>query len=273
MATEAPKRRWLSFSIRTLLLVVLVSCVACGWFAMLLQKARIQRESVEAIEQLGGEVLYDFQEDRLAKPRGPIWLRRLLGGHFFDRVVRVDFTNRGIPNDRVTDISFLSGMDKLRILYLDGTAVRDISLLADTKVLSFLSLNYTKVEDLSPLAHLQKLESISLDRTNVRDLSPVSSHRLKRVWLRGTKIRDISALTVDELISLDLYKTHIRDISSLSSANKLETLSLNWTNVNDVTPLIGLTRLRSLDIRRTKVTVDSARELQNALPDCKILGP
>ena len=273
MADKPRSRRLISFSVKTLLLLVTVSCIACGWVGVRLQKARVQRQSVAAIEELGGVVRYDYQEDSRDEPSGPEWLRNLLGRHFFDRVVAVDFSTPGAPNDRVTDISFLSEIYDLRILYLDGTAVRDISLLADKTELRFLSLGHTQVEDLSPLRSLRNLETISLDRTNVSDLSPLRGHKLIRVWLRGTKVSDISALALDRLVFLDLYKTNVSDISPLASAHQLETLSLNWTNVSDITPLMSLPKLKSLDIGRTRVTADSVLELENALPGCQIVAP
>lgn len=274
MTRKAGKRRWFSFSLKTLLLLAFVVCVASAWLGMRLDKARRQRESVAAVEQLGGRVLYEYQEDHWDKPSGPEWLRNVLGRHFFDRVVRVAFTNRGIPNDRVTNISFLSGLDHLRLLYLDGTAVRDISLLAEKKELWFLSIGGTQIEDLSPLANLRKLQTISLDRTNVSDLSPLRGHKLKRIWMRSTQVSDISVLAdMDGLVFLDLYKTLVSDISPLSSAYQLESLTLNWTKVSDITPLMKLKRLKSLDVRRTNVTSESVRELQEALPDCHIDGP
>jgi beta-lactamase regulating signal transducer with metallopeptidase domain len=243
------------------------------WLEERLAKARAQRDAVKAIERLGGQVRYDYQEDN-REPSGNPSLRKSLGSHFFDRVACVDFADYTDIRKDVQDISFLCELHELRMLYLDGTAVKDISLLADKKELWFLSLGHTQVRDLSPLAKLPKLETISLDRTDVSDLSPLRGHKLKRIWLRGTKVSNISPLAgMDSLVFLDLYKTPVSDISALSSAHRLETLSLNWTEVADIRPLENLKNLKSLDIRRTKVTLECARELQEALPDCIIDGP
>ena len=264
MAQSPRKRRWLSFSVKTLLLLVLVSGVAFGWLGMRLRKAGLQRESVTTIEQLGGQVRYEYQEDKWDKPSGPEWLRDLLGRHFFDRVVAVYFSTPGIPNDRVNDISFLSGMDHLRLLYLDRTAVRDISLLADKKELQVLSISNTQIEDLSPLASLPNLETISFNRTNVSDLSPLGKHKLKRAWMRGTNVSDISVLAgMESLVFLDLYKTKVSDISPLSSAKNLEELSLNWTEVADVTS--GDTDVGFFAMHPALMFVAMQQELKRAL--------
>jgi hypothetical protein len=274
VAESLRRHRWLSFSVKTLLLLVLVSSVAFAWMGMRLQKARRQREAVATIEQLGGQVRYEYQEDKWDQPSGPEWLRDLLGRHVFDRVVRVEFSTTGVPNDRVTDLSFLSGIDHLRLLYLDRTAVRDISMLADKKELRFLSISHTQIGDLSPLTNLHNLETINFSRTNVSDLSPLAKHRLKRVWMRGTEVSDISALAgMDSLILLDLYKTKVSDIAPLSTAKNLETLSLNWTEVADVEPLVGLKKLKSLDVGRTSITAESVVELMKVLPKCQLVRP
>ena len=52
--TSKPRRRWLQFSLRTMLVLMLVLGVAFGWFAYKVEQARAQREAVEAIEKLGG---------------------------------------------------------------------------------------------------------------------------------------------------------------------------------------------------------------------------
>jgi len=56
-----PKRHWNQFSLRTLLVFVLVLSVPLGWFAMTMQRARRQREAVEGIRELYGDVSYDCQ--------------------------------------------------------------------------------------------------------------------------------------------------------------------------------------------------------------------
>lgn len=102
-----PRRRWLQFSLRTAFVLLTIGCI---WLGILAERARQQREAVEAIEALGGSVTYDFQivgvpydgnpdpphtVNRIfrpdADPPGPIWLRRLIGDEFFQEVVAVTF--------------------------------------------------------------------------------------------------------------------------------------------------------------------------------------
>lgn len=273
MAGKVQKRRRLSFSLRAFFTIVLLFGVAFGWLGNRLQKAKRQRESVVAVEKLGGRVMYEYQEDNWDVPQGPEWLRNLLGRHFFDKAVRVEFTRSNGPNDDVADISCLSGMDHLRLLFLSGTSVEDISPLADKKELWFLDAGYTNVAELSPLASLPILTHVNLARTSVSDLSPLKGHKLKRIWLRGTNVSDISVLSgMDALVLVDLYQTQVVDVSPLSTATELESLEINFTQVSDITPLINMKKLQFLHVGQTNVAGESVQQLQNALPNCKIEG-
>lgn len=51
------KRRWLRYSIRTLLIVVTIFCVALGYWV---NRANRQRDVVKWVEENGGSVTYDF---------------------------------------------------------------------------------------------------------------------------------------------------------------------------------------------------------------------
>ncbi len=74
MTTEPPKRRWLQFRLRTLLIAVLVLSLPLSWFAWRMEKARKQREAVEVIRGTGGYTIYDAQ-----KPSVPPVLLKVLG--------------------------------------------------------------------------------------------------------------------------------------------------------------------------------------------------
>lgn len=90
------KRCWLQFSLRTLLLVVLLASAGMSWMVVKVQQARRQRQAVEAIRALGGFVTYDYAIDQAyghpvnAEAPGPGWLGSVLGADFFADVVRVN---------------------------------------------------------------------------------------------------------------------------------------------------------------------------------------
>jgi len=66
-----PKRRWCRFSLRTLLLVMLVFSVTVGWIGSRMKQAQENRDrvaavedAVAAIEKLGGRVTSEYKELR-----------------------------------------------------------------------------------------------------------------------------------------------------------------------------------------------------------------
>ena len=56
--TDPPKRkrRWFRFRLRSLLIFTLIVAIPCTWLGRRIERKRIERREVEAIQQLGGEV-------------------------------------------------------------------------------------------------------------------------------------------------------------------------------------------------------------------------
>lgn len=78
-------------------------------------------------------------------------------------------------NEKLTDLSPLSGLLQLRVLLCNSTQVSDLSPLSGLQHLQELSCNSTQVRDLSPLSGLLNLQRLSCNSTQVRDLSPLST--------------------------------------------------------------------------------------------------
>ena len=102
MDVKLAKRRRFRYSLRGLMLLILVLCIGLGVWA---EKARRQRSAVAAILSSGGDAAYDYemvngdyQADR--HPSEPKWLLRLSGIDFFHNVKYVLpqllFRGRGI---------------------------------------------------------------------------------------------------------------------------------------------------------------------------------
>jgi len=131
-AAPRPKRHWFQYSLRTLLLLMLLASIGMSWLAVKMQQARRQREAVEAIQKLGGQVWYDYEVQQSgnplpgAGPPGPAWLRNLLGEDILARVVYVSF----FRSSSVTDAGLerLKGLTQLQELYLGVTQVSDAGL-------------------------------------------------------------------------------------------------------------------------------------------------
>src|SRR5262245_18603147 len=121
MATPAqPRRRWLRFSLRTLLVAMTILCV---WLGLKVNAARRQREAVAAIAKSGAIIRYDYEMISVpgspntlgynpnAAPPGPAWLRGFLGEDFFCDVIGIFFPGSTITE---SDLSQLAKFPELK---------------------------------------------------------------------------------------------------------------------------------------------------------------
>jgi hypothetical protein len=172
------KRRWLRFTLRTLMLLAAVACCGFGWIAYELRPGLQQKAAVEAIQKSGGFVVYDYKEnsrqDVEPTPPGPAWLRKQLGEDFFAKVTVV-----GIRSSTFSDaeLAQLQCLTQLKELYLHGTQVTDAGL--------------------ARLQGFTQLKTLNLDRTQVTDAGLVHLYglsQLRTVYLYDTKATKRGAL-------------------------------------------------------------------------------
>jgi Leucine-rich repeat (LRR) protein len=207
--TLKPRRRWLQFSLRTVLTLTSLAAIGLGWVAYERQKGQKEREAVEAIQGLGGYVIEgEIQEFP------PALVRRFLRNDTCFRLV--DFYDTRISDDdlrhframrkvyglklmktKITDagLEHLAGLTELEYLDLQHTLVSHLGLkrLADLKALRTLDLSHTSVAKLEPLAELTQLEFLGLESTPVTDdelPQLVGLARLEKLTLRGTLVTD-----------------------------------------------------------------------------------
>ena len=92
-----PKRRWLQYSLRTLLALILVFSCGLGWFAREVQRARAQRKAAAAIEKSGGRVQW-------GPPSGGMIRTAVAGvGKLFGEDLSGDVTGVWFGGPQVTD--------------------------------------------------------------------------------------------------------------------------------------------------------------------------
>ncbi len=262
-----PRLRWYQYSLRSLLLFVVVCAIPCSWVAVRRERAWRQRQAVKAIETprasgLNGSVWYDYEIGPSgfpvpgAEPPYPRWMRRALGDDFFADVVEADAPcNFGCEH--------LENLPRLRRLVLRGKEFGDEDLqhLAGLKELRSLKLSRSSVGDagLQRLEKLTQLQELNLSATiNVTDAGLKSLGRLGRLRslnLGCTGITDAGLRhirTLRELERLDLAFTHVGDagLENLEGLANLQDLALECTRVTDagLEHLKGLSQLRALDL-------------------------
>ncbi len=235
-AAPKPKLRWFQYSLRSLLLVMLLACLGMSWVAVKRQKARRQKAAVAAILKLGGQVRYDYQLDAAGKPikaspPAATWWRELLGGDSFDRVVEV-WVNSDAPLEHVEQLPDLESL----ILWCSPKVTN---------------------AGLVHLRGLPKLRKLRFGITSVTDAG----------------LAHLSSL--HQLESLDMWYLHTTDagLEHLQGLTNLQELRLGSGQKTDagLVYLKGLTQLRKLELHGGQFTEEGMAQLQQALPNCKIV--
>jgi hypothetical protein len=231
-----PRRRYLRFSIRGLIVLVLVIGGALGW---LVRSARDQRGAVAAITAAGGSAQYNWEWRNGksypgAKSWVPDWLVDRIGIDYFGHVTNASFYGGTADADsRLTNVASLAQLERLS---LTGSPISDAGLahLSNLTNLSRLDIDYTPVTN-AGLVHLTGL------------------NRLSVLVLNGTHVTDTG-------------------LEHLKSLTHLAELNLAGTHVTDVglAHLKGLRILTTLNIAQTQVTDAGAQELKQALPNLTI---
>ncbi len=201
----------LRFSLRTLLVGILILGSALGWLGALFKRTHDQREAVRRIESLGGLVSYDYIADWLKtnsdgrnvrpSPPGNRLIRAIVGDDVYAHVAVVyfakpiseadlmvveellDVTHVGIGDGAISSkgLVHLAALGSLRSLGLDGTTVTaaDLCNSAIGARLEQLNIGGTTVVNatLTELAKLKNLETLQLVSAGITDdgLSSVAS--------------------------------------------------------------------------------------------------
>jgi hypothetical protein len=209
------RRRWYQFTLRTLLLFTLLCSIPFGWVGSRMEKARRQKKAVESLLALRGRVVYDCQLDgsgyfvENAEPRGPGWLRSLLGDDMFRSVVEA----------RVEDdagLRCLKELSSLTDLYA-GRFGGAVDLSSSVSFVFEWPADDAQVTDagLEELKALRNLRRLCLDWTQVTDAG----------------LCNLACLT--QLRELDLYRTRVTDagLEHLKGLSRLKKLNLLGTDV------------------------------------------
>jgi len=234
-ATPAPrKRRWFRFSLRFLLVLVVIVAVPLAWKV---NRVRNQRLVVVEVEALGGRITLAHESGvlsgRAAEAPGPKWLRKILGDSYFAEVIQIDVRQTAVSDEVLARFSTLTD---LKYLVLDANKVTDAGF-----------------EQIATLPHLAELALYSdqMTDTNLRHLQNAAG--LIDLCLSGEKITDAG----------------LRHIGKLT---QLRCLRLQASMVTDrgLVELYGMRNLCEMELGDTSVTPEGVERLRKALPKCQI---
>lgn len=276
--------RWFQFTIRTALVVMTVFAI---WLGLKTDRARRQREAVQAVEEREGHVAYEHEMvgDPFAavpadgrkgssepKPPGPARLRELLGREYFDTVVRVDLSRRSITDE---DLALLKNLPQLQELELTETSVSDAGIehLKDLVNLRRLVMADTAItsEALAHLRGLKDLDTLYIMRMNVADDGLVHLRdlaKLRHLSMNGTAVSDagLAHLSGLDLYSLGIAQTQVKGpgLKHLVGQKNLTLLAIEGNEIGEehLAHLAHLRNLRHLFIGLPEVSDQAILHLQ-----------
>ena len=165
-----PRRRFLRFSVRGMIVVVLL---IGGWLGWIVRSARIQREAVSAITTSGGSVKYDWEEmparsSAMRRPWAPEYFVNLVGVDYFGHVTTVGVS---LPTDET--FAQVGRLTQLETLIFEANDVSDAGWahLKGLKNLSSIGFGVSRFSD-GLLAHLNVFPGF-LTSVSAAILSPI----------------------------------------------------------------------------------------------------
>jgi internalin A len=178
----------------------------------------------------------------------------------------------------IKDISAISSLQNLRVLYLQRNIISDIVALKKLTKLEVLSLNGNRIASLSSLSALTNLKELYLRENSIVSITSLAKltklkvleigmnsivkidtvkyfKKLQQLSLDNNKISDLQALkSLTCLEALYLQRNSISSLTPLSALNSLKILSLNGNKISDLKPLAKLTSLEKLYLKENRIT-------------------
>jgi hypothetical protein len=261
-------RRFLRFSLRGLLLLVLLVSVWLGWQV---NRAHKQRRAIAKIQELGGSVIFDYQviESRYHEsalhwnpknePAAAPWLRDLVGEEYFREVIAVDLDETPTRDE---DLWILDDLPRVEFLWLGKTQVTDHALeriayaLPELKGLGCFEAKLSD-QGLAPLGVLRNLHQLNLWNVpigddGIRHLAPLA--KMRQLTLDGTLVSDKGLVHLANMHEID------------------EWLGLYGTQVTDdgLKHLAHMKKARNINLLKSRVSGKGGTWLSEQLPKCHV---
>ena len=144
----------------------------------------------------------------------------------------LDFA-RNIGEERISDISAIANLTKLKLLGLSDANIPDISVLKNLVNLETFMANDSKIEDISMLKNARNLKILYLDKNKITDVSVVKDLvELTELYLRNNNISEIDFSKLTKLSDVNVQGNKISDYSSLEKLTALKYVNLSKQNVD-----------------------------------------
>lgn len=144
----------------------------------------------------------------------------------------LDFArNKG--EERISDISGLANLTKLKLLGLSDTNIPDISILKNLVNLETFMANDSNINNIEVLKNAKNLKLLYLDSNKITDVSIVKDLlNLKELYLRNNNISEIDFSKLTNLEDVNVQGNRIRDYSSLKNLDSLKYVNISKQKID-----------------------------------------
>lgn len=179
------------------------------------------------------------------------------GAERLTNLTRLTISGNVTSRNGLSDLSPLSGLTKLAVLYIDYGNIVDLTPIKNVVSLTELQLNGNLITDTTPIAGLTNLRHLRLERnrnmTNFSGLAPLVNLEILQMFNTGFK--DMTLLeNKSKLTNLDIERNGVTDISSLNNLVSLASLNADDNSITSIASLAGLTALNSVSISENKIS-------------------
>ncbi len=278
-----PKRRWFQFSLRTLVVVMLLVSLVLGYWGYARRRAQRQWEAVRAIREAGGTV----RDDNMYWPHpnnSPTWQRRL--GIECPEAFHVDVTLSEGSGKEI--MPHLRQLRELKDIRLDGDWLDDegMKALFDSSNLTNLEIASDQITDtgILSIAGNKKLQTLSLSGKQLTDRGMAVVAQLPEVVFLELKLANatgeglmhlrnhpqLKSLTISGAMASDAGFEHLSACANLEELKALEIEGPNTLTSRGVSALACL-RLKHLWLKTSPLSKDAVAGLPN-LTKLRCLG-
>src|SRR5262245_35950932 len=126
--TKPRSRRWLTFSLRTLLIAMTVCCLITGWWinGLIRQRTAVRRFYELTANRADKDLVtmgYRFEgKDQYYKPLAYKWLHPLIGEEAFGEVTGIQLMDTPVTDD---DLRYLADLPTIERVALNNTKVTE----------------------------------------------------------------------------------------------------------------------------------------------------
>ena len=168
--------------------------------------------------------------------------------YYSTKLTSFDLSDCDFTSEQIVELKHMKNLTELRLW---NNRISDLTPLSGLKNLTDLSLGNNQITDLTPLSGLTNLKRLALYNNQISDISPLASlTNLTELVLWNNQIKNLKPLAgLTNLKILELDDNKISDLKPLSALTNLTDLSLNNNQIRDTAPLSKLSNLMYLSLQ------------------------